>query len=300
VTAPCAPPRRGATAQAAAIVRLAARAWLDDRAPEMGAALAYYTLFSLAPLLLIVVAIAGWAFGADAARGEVALQLRGLLGDAGAQAVQALLHDARRPAGGLLSAALGLALMLLGATTVFAELQHALDQIWRVPPPRRRGLVALLRTRLRAFLLVLALGVLLVLSLALGALFDAGRRRLPGLASAAAAWVPPLLTFAVMSATCALVYKLMPRARIAWRDVLVGAVVTALLLTLAREAIALYIAYSAVASAFGAAGALVAVMVWVYLSAQVFLLGAELTWAYAYTAGSRRGETIPPRPVPHG
>jgi membrane protein len=280
------------------VLKLAGRAWFADRAPAMGAALAYYTLFSLAPLLLIVLAIAGWAFGAEAARGEVALQLRGLLGDDGAQAVQALLRNARQPTGGLLGIAFGLLFMLAGATTVFAELQHALDQIWRVPPPHRRGLVALLRTRLRSFALVLALGALLIGSLAIGAVIGAMERAWPyAIAPAFAGALPLVVNFALMAATCVLIYKLMPRARIAWRDVLVGSTATALLLMLGREAIGWYLAHSAVASAFGAAGALVAVVVWVYFSAQIFLFGAELTWAWAYTVGSRRGEPIPPRPA---
>lgn len=269
----------------------AVEAWLDDRAPSMGAALAYYTLFSLAPLLLIVVSVAGLVFGADAARGEVVDQLQGLLGPAGAEAVQQLLRSVSWPAGGVMGTMVGLALMLLGATTVFAELQATLDRIWQLPQAQLpSGVWAWVRSRLLSFGLILGVGFLLLVSLLFSAALSALERWLPD-------WQGPwqlvldivngALGFGLLSLMFAMIYKLMPRVRIAWSDVWVGALVTATLFTLGRRLIGLYIGHSAVSSGFGAAGSLVAVMVWVYYSAQIFLLGAEFTWVFAHTLGSR-------------
>ena len=267
-------------------------AWLADYGPSMGAALAYYTMFSLAPLLLIVIAVAGLAFGEQAARGEIAAQLAGLMGDAGANAVQALLSSVRHPTQGAAATAMGGLLLLLGATTVFGELQDALDRIWRVPArSRSAGWTVLLRARMLSFGMILAIGFLLMVSL----MFSAGLGLLgrwwgptfgPWLALAAA--VNAVVSFGLVAVVFALVYKVMPRVRVQWGDVVVGALVTAGLFALGKLLIGLYIGRSDVGSAFGAAGSLVVVLVWVYYSAQIFLLGAEFTWVYANTYGSRR------------
>jgi membrane protein len=278
------------------LARLAVRAWIADDAPSMGAALSYYTLFSLAPLLLIVVSMAGLIFGADAARGEIVGELRDLMGPAGATTVQQLLESVNWPAGGLLASLIGLLLMLVGATTVFAELQSTLDRIWRAPPRQESGLWSLLRARLLSFGLILGVGFLLMVSL----LFSAGL-------SALQRWWAPYLNhwelwaaafnlvsgFVLMSAMFAMIYKLMPRVRIAWSDVWVGALVTALLFSIGASLIGLYIGHSAIASGFGAAGSLVVLLIWVYYSAQIFLLGAEFTWVYAHELGSRRDLPAP-------
>lgn len=282
------------------VLRSAVSAWLDDRAASMGAALAYYTLFSMAPLLLIAVSVAGLVFGAEAARGEVFAQLRGLVGEGGAAAVQQLLESVDRPGGGLLATLVGLVLTLVGATTVFAELQDALDRIWRAPARARGGVWALLRARVLSFGLILGLGFLLLVSMLLSAALAAAQR-----------WWAPWLAdwnlllqavnhasgFALVTVMFAMIYKLMPRVRIHWADVWVGAVVTAALFAVGRMLIGAYLATGAVASGFGAAGSLVAVLVWVYYSAQIFLLGAEFTWAWAHTLGSRRGEPLPDAPA---
>ncbi len=276
----------------ARLVRAAAAGWVDDRAPRLGAALAYYTLFSIAPLLLILVSIAGLVFGEDAARGEILGQLRELMGEQGASAVQGLLQSVNKPAEGIVSALLGFGLLLLGATTVLGELQGALDQIWRAPPPERGGVWKLLRTRLLSFGLILGLGFLLIVSLVLSALLAAAGRWW-------SAWfggwlwlleaVNAVASFALMTAVFALIFKLMPRVKVQWRDVWIGAAVTSLLFAVGKLLIGLYIGRSGVASGFGAAGSLVAVLVWIYWSAQVFLLGAEFTRAYAQAHGSMKG-----------
>lgn len=278
-------------AQLRRIAVAAARGWVDDNAPSMGAALAYYTLFSMAPLLLIAVSVAGLVFGAEAARGEILVQLQGLLGVAGALAVQQLLESVNRPTGGVAATILGVLLMLLGATTVFAELQDALDRIWRAPARAPGGWWTLLRARVLSFGLILGLGFLLVVSMLFGALLAALQK---GWAPWLAQWqltlsVVNLVTgFVWVTVVFAMIYKVMPRVRIHWSDVWLGALVTAALFSMGRALIGAYLASGALASGFGAAASLVAVMVWVYYSAQIFLLGAEFTWAFAHTAGSRR------------
>jgi membrane protein len=267
------------------------QAWLDDYVLSMGAALAYYTMFSLAPLLLIVIAIAGLVFGQDAARGEIEVQLRALMGESGAGAVQELLKSVRKPAQGVAATVMGIALLLVGATSVFGELQDALDRIWKVPARATYGgWISLVRARLLSFGMVLALGFLLLVSLVVSAaLAAAGKWWGPafgdwvGLATVADA----LSSFFVVATLFALIYKIMPRAHIRWSDVWIGAVATALLFTLGKSLISLYIGRSGVVSGFGAAGSLVVVLLWVYYSAQIFLIGAEFTWAYANTFGSR-------------
>jgi membrane protein len=267
------------------------QAWLDDYVLSMGAALAYYTMFSLAPLLLIVIAIAGLAFGQDAARGEIEGQLRTLMGESGATAVQELLKNAQKPAQGVAATLLGIAMLLVGATSVFGELQDALDRIWKVPTRVRiGGWIALVRSRMLSFGMLLALGFLLVVSLMVSAaLTAAGKWWGPafggwvGLATVANA----LSSFSVVAVLFAFIYKIMPRAKIQWSDVWVGALATALLFTLGKSLIGLYIGRSGLVSGIGAAGSLVVVLLWVYYSAQIFLIGAEFTWAYANTFGSR-------------
>lgn len=267
-------------------------AWLNDYAPSMGAALAYYTLFSMAPLLLIVVSVAGLVFGQDAARGEIEVQLRQLLGEGGAGAVQDLLVSVRQPGKGTLATVIGLGLLFFGATTVFAELQDALDRIWRVPARQRAsGWLSLVRARILSFGMIMAIGFLLMVSLVVSAaLAVLGRWVEPSfggwywLASAVSA----IGAFAMISVMFALIYKVMPSVRVHWRDVWIGALFTALLFNFGKLLIGLYIGHSGVVSGFGAAGSLVVILLWVYYSAQIFLLGAEFTWVYANTFGSRR------------
>ncbi|MCA0174741.1 MAG: YihY/virulence factor BrkB family protein [Proteobacteria bacterium] len=275
-----------------ALVAQTVRAWVDDKAPSRGAALAYYTLFSMAPLLLIVVAVAGLWLGPEAARGEVFAQVRDMAGEPAALAVEGALRSVSRPEDGVVATLVGLVLMLVGATTVFAELQATLDLIWRAPPPKATSLWSLLRARVLSFGLILGLGFLLVVSLALGALVAMLQKWwMPHLAGWV--WVHQVLDLVLglglMTLLFALIYKVMPRVQLGWRDVWVGALVTAVLLTLGRWGISFYLGHAAVASGYGAAGSLVAVLVWVYYSAQIFLLGAEFTAVWARTVGSHRG-----------
>jgi membrane protein len=279
------------------LIKATFSSWLEDYAPSMGAALAYYTLFSIAPLLLIVISTAGLVFGEDAVRGEIFAQLRDLMGDQGAQAVQSLLASVSEPKKGIAGTVIGVVLLVVGATSVLGELQDALDRIWRAPQKDRKGgVVTLIRTRLLSLGIILGIGFLLIVSLVFSAAM-----------AALAKWWGPffsnlemlativnfIFSFMFLSALFAMLYKLMPRVEIRWRDVWAGAVVTALLFTVGKLLIGIYIGKSAISSGFGAAGSLVIVLVWVYYSAQIFLLGAEFTKAYSETHGSRKGQPPP-------
>ncbi len=281
------------------LVRETLGAWSDDYASSMGAALAYYTMFSIAPLLLIVISVAGLAFGEQAARGEILDQLESLMGSDGAHAVQALLASVDKPATGLWATVFGFCALIVGATTVIGELQDAMDRIWRAPGRGRAaggGAWEFVRRRLLSLGMIMGIGFLLMVSLVASAALAAAQRwwsryiELGGLSSA----VDFAVSFGVITVAFAMIYKLLPRVRVQWKDVWIGAVVTALLFTVGKMAIGLYIGRSAVASAFGAAASLVAMVVWVYWSAQIFLLGAEFTWVYAHRLGSLSGRAEPP------
>ena len=282
------------------LVKAAASGWVDDYAQSMGAALAYYTMFSIAPLLLIVISIAGLVFGDQAARGEIFSQLEGILGGPGALAVQGLLESVRKPAESVTATLFGGAVLLIGATTVFGELQDALDRIWRAPTrDGPSGIWALIRARLLSFGMILGIGFLLMVSLlasaALAALSKWWGPMFSGWTTVASI-IELGLSFLVITVVFAMIYKLIPRVRIDWKDVWVGAIATSLLFTVGKFLIGVYIGRSGIASGFGAAASLIVVLVWVYYSAQIFLLGAEFTWAYAHRFGSRKGLTpaVPP------
>jgi membrane protein len=276
------------------LVKKSIVSWRQDKASSMGGALAYYTLFSTAPVLIIVIAVAGFFFGEEAARGEIIAQLQGLLGDDGAAAVQALLESARRPTEGILAALASVALLLLGATTVFAELQSDLDRIWKAPDAEKSGGIwALLRARVLSLGMILAIGFLLLVSLVLSAVLAALGKWWGGMFDGWAVLLEAInfvFSFAITTGLFALIYKVLPRADIAWRDVWVGAAVTALLFAVGKFLIGLYIGRSGVASGFGAAGSFVVLLVWVYYSTQIFLLGAEFTWVYSHEHGSSAGK----------
>jgi membrane protein len=260
----------------------AAGAWSADYAPSMGAALAYYALFSIAPLLLIVIGVAGFFFGAEAARGELFGQVSGMIGAEGGRAVESLVASARKPQSSLIAMLTGTLLLIMGASTVFGELQNALDRIWRAPERKQsKGWWKLIRTRILSFGMILAIAFLLMVS-----------RVVSAVVSALGDWwglhvLDLALSLALTTLLFAMIYKIIPRVRIAWRDVWVGAAVTAALFAAGKVLIGLYLGKSSIASAFGAAGSLVVLMVWVYYSAQIFLLGAEFTRLYAEEHGSR-------------
>jgi membrane protein len=289
------PPIRPTLAQWWALCKQAVTSWSDDYAPSMGAALSYYSVFSMAPLLLIVISVAGLVFGEDAARGELFGQLAGLMGADAAKTMENLLVSVNKPAQGIVSTVIGVAVLLLGATTVFGELQNALDRIWRAPArAASSGLWNLLHTRLLSFGMVLGIAFLLMVSLVLGAAVSALGK---WWGDAFLGWeilaqvINIVLGFALTTGVFAMIYKLMPRVQVRWYDVWIGAAVTALLFTVGRFLIGLYIGKSGVASSFGAAGSLIVIFVWVYYSAQVFLMGAEFTWLYAKQYGSMRDMT---------
>jgi membrane protein len=283
-------------------------AWVDDYASSMGAALAYYTLFAIAPLLIIAIAVAGLVFGQEAARGEVVAQIQGLIGREGAIVVQGLLKSANDPARNIFATMVSTITLLIGATTVFAELQSDLDRIWRVPAPEKaNGMWTLLRTHLLSFGLVLGLGFLMLVSLLLSAAIAAFGKWSSVLFEGWEALLNALnvsISFVITTLLFAMIYRFMPRARIAWRDVWVGAAVTAILFEVGKLLIGLYLGTTSLASGFGAAGSLVVLLVWVYFSAQIFLLGAEFTWVYAHEYGSKATQleqksvtTVPSRSV---
>ena len=270
-----------------AMVKQAAAAWSKDYAPSMGAALSYYTVFSLAPLLLLVISIAGLLFGQDAARGALFGQLNSLMGADAAKAVEGLLASVSKPSEGIVGTVVGIALLLFGATTVFGEVQDAVDRIWRAPArDEKGGLWGLLRTRFLSFGMILGIAFLLMVSLVMGAAISAlGTWWGPAFGGweFLAQVVTFVVGFALTTGVFAMIYKLMPRVRVEWRDVWIGAAATSLLFNVGRFFIGLYIGKSSIASGFGAAGSLIIVFVWVYYSAQIFLMGAELTWVYART-----------------
>ncbi len=265
----------------------------------MGAALAYYTLFSIAPLLIIVIAVAGFFLGTDAAQGEIVGQVRGLIGDDGATAIEGLLESASRPESGLIASALGFLTLFIGATTLFAELQSDLDRIWRSPAAQPGGGIwALIHTRLLSFGMVLAIAFLLLVSLVISAALAAFGKIWGDSDGSWAVLLHGLnfvISFVVVTGLFALIYKMLPRTRIAWRDVWAGSVVTTLLFTIGKFLIGVYLGRAGVESAYGAAGSLVVLIVWVYYSSQIFLLGAEFTWVYARRHGSRIKDAESPR-----
>ncbi|MFA6500005.1 MAG: YihY/virulence factor BrkB family protein [Desulfurivibrionaceae bacterium] len=267
------------------------KAWIHHRGASKGAALAFYTLFATTPILLLAIAGAGYFFGADAAQGEIIAHLQGTVGPNGAQAVQALLAAARNPASGRVATIVASVLLLIGATSVFVELKDSLDEMWGVPSHRHSALLSLLHTRFLAFVLVLVLAFLLFVSLVCGAAFAMFARSVGGIWSSSALVVfSSLISLIVTASLFAVIYKMLPEAPLSWRDVWFGAVVTAGLFDLGKYAIGLYLGKSGVASSFGAAGSLIALLLWVYYSAQIFFLGAEFTRQYALFYGSFKSE----------
>lgn len=269
--------------------------WVHDYAQSMGAALAFYTMFSIAPLLLIVISIAGMVFGEEAARGEIFDQLDGMLGPQGALAVQGLIESAGKPVENVLATAFGLVLFYIGATSVFAELQDALDRIWRAPAKiGHTGVWRFVRARLLSFGMILGIGFLLMVSLAFSATLAALSRwwdPLFGGWETIAQAIDLALGVVLSTAVFAMIYKTIPRVQVDWKDVWIGAAVTSLLFVTGRVLIGAYIGRSGISSGFGAAASLVVVLLWVYYSAQIFLFGAEFTWAYSHKFGSRKGLT---------
>jgi membrane protein len=270
--------------------------WLRHRAASKGAALAFYTLFSIAPVLVLVIAIAGFFYGAEAAQGQLLGELRGLMGAKGAEAIQLVLAGAHNKESGLFATLIATALLLFGATSVFAELKDSLDEIWDVPPPKDASWWDTLRTRLLSFGLILVLGFLLMVSLVVSAVLTVLEHYLSGLwqqATVLLGWLASAISFLVIATLFGVIYKLLPRIALSWHDVTIGALGTAALFTLGKFLIGVYIGNSGVANSYGAAGSMIALLLWVYYSAQIFFLGAEFARQYALQLGSLRN--APPK-----
>jgi membrane protein len=273
------------------------RSWINHRGDSKGAALAFYTLFSMTPILMLAIVIAGSVFGAEAAQGEIVAQVQGLVGPNGAKAIQALLAAAQDPASGQVATLVASVLLLVGATSVFAELKCSLDELWGIDKPSQSAFSVLLRTRLLSFGMVLALAFLLLVSLIVSAALAILERYAGGVLGSFAtviAIITALISFGVIACMFAIIYKTLPDAPLAWRDVWIGAAFTAGLFSLGKYVIGLYLGNSGVASSFGAAGSLIALLLWIYYSAQIFFLGAEFTRHYALWFGSLTHERLHP------
>lgn len=281
------------------LVQCSITGWIDDGAPSMGASLAFYTLFSLTPLLLVVVALAGLFVGRDAAQNMLIEQIAQVTGDKAAYGIEALLDAAGSRDQGIFAAAAGIFTLVLGATTVFAELTADLNRIWRHKPAKSGGARKFIRTRVVAFGLVVFTGMLLIASVAGTAFLAAmGRRWFPD-TELVAHLGEFAISFVILGGLFAMIYKLLPACPIEWRDVWVGAGVTSVLFWIGKLLISFYIAKAAVGSTFGAAGAIVVVIAWVYYSAQVFFLGAEFTRQYALRHGSKKDAPTDRRRTPY-
>jgi membrane protein len=274
----------------------------NDKAMTLGAALAFYTALSIAPLLLLVIVIAGAVYGADAARGGIAHQLDDLIGSEGAKAVEAMLAKTQTPGGGVLSTVVGVVTLLIGATGVFGSLQEALNTVWNVKPDAGPGgLWGLVRDRLLSFSMVCGMAFLLLVSLVFSALLN-------GVGDVFERWLPyssvwlgvgnQVVGFLVTALMFAMIFKVLPHARPAWSDVWVGALMTAALFTLGKYLIGLYLGKAAVGSSFGAAGSFVVLLFWIYYSSLILLFGAEFTQVYAQSFGTGLVPAARPKPGP--
>ena len=264
--------------------------WRNDGALDLGAALAYYTIFSLAPLLLIVIGVAGIFFGREAVQGQLIGELRGLVGDQGGQVIQTMIANAGRERTGVLATVVGVVTTLLGATGVFVQLQNSLNRVWNVKAKPEKGIWSFVRTRLISFGMLLGIGFLLLVSLAVSAAVASLGTWAAGLLPGSEVLIQALtfvLSFVLTAVLFAMLFKVLPDVEIAWRDVWIGAVATALLFTVGRFLIGLYLGKSGVASTYGAAGSLVVLLLWIYYSSQILFFGAEFTEVYASHYGSR-------------
>jgi membrane protein len=273
------------------ILRRSVAGWWNDNVPRLGASLAYYTLFALAPILVVAIAIGGLVFGPEAIRGEIVGQIQGLIGREGAEAVQAMLEGASRPGSSIAATVAGIITFFLGATGAFLELQTALNAIWHVEPKSDGSYWrVLVMQRVISFGLVVALGFLLLTSLLVSAALAAIHRYMgnafPGVVVLWEA-LNVIVSLTVITLLFALIYKVLPDVKLSWRDVWIGALVTAGLFSIGRLVIGLYLGTASIASTYGAAGSVVVILIWVYYSAQIILLGAEFTRAYVDEFGGR-------------
>jgi membrane protein len=272
------------------LLKETAAKWSADKAPRLGAALSYYTVFSLVPLLVLTIAIAGLAFGQEAAQQSMMAQIESLVGPQSAAALKQMIEIAQKPSSGMVASVIAIGTLLLGASGVFAQLQDALNTVWGVEPKAGRGIWGTIKDRFFSLIAVLGTGFLLLVSLVLSAALAAAGKLFQG-------WLPGqetvlhlanfALSFGVITLLFAMMFKLLPDAKVAWRDVWIGAGLTSLLFTIGKFLIGMYLGKADVGSAYGAAGSLVILLVWVYYSSQILLYGAEFTAVYANRHGSR-------------
>ena len=272
------------------VLKQTVREWSDDKAPRLGAALAYYTVFSIAPLIVIVIAIAGLWFGREAAQEQIIAQLAGLVGEQGAKGIAGLLQAANKPHEGILASAVAVVTLIFGATGVFVQLQDALNTIWEVKPKPGRGIWGFIRQRLLSLAMVFGIGFLLLVSLVVSAgLAVAGKWFESSMPGGEELWhsLNFVISFVVIAAMFTLMFKYLPDVKIGWRDVWLGGALTALFFTIGKFALGMYLGRSGVSSAYGAAGSLVVLLLWVYYSAQILFFGAEFTQVYANRFGKK-------------
>jgi len=269
--------------------------WVTHKDARQGAALAYYSVFSLGPLMVIAIAIAGFVFGQDAVRGEVGSQLKGLLGDTGSQAVQTMLAGASQPQQGIVATVLGIGALLFAAVGVVVQLKDALNTVWEVEAPKSGGVWSFLRTYIASLAGVLAVGFLLLVSLLLTTLLSAvGKYIAPYLPEVALQIAGSLVSFGVITLLFAMMFKWLPDTPVNWRDVWPGAAITAALFEIGKLLIGLYIGKQALESTYGAAASLVVLLIWIYYSSQIVLMGAELTRVHAKRSASTKTDTAAP------
>ncbi|MDP4173821.1 MAG: YihY/virulence factor BrkB family protein [Bacteroidota bacterium] len=261
----------------------------ENKVPKLGAALAYYTVFSLAPLLLIAIAVAGLIFGSDAASGRIYDEVKGLIGGQGAELLQTAIKNSSNKSAGILAAILSLITLGIGATAVFIELQDSLDMIWKVKPKSNKPIISFVRTRLISFALVVGMGFLLLVSLVISAALTALNQFLTNLAFIPL-WVLQIFNIVfslfVIFILFSMIYKILPDVKLSWKDVRIGAIVTTLLFVAGKYLIGLYLGKSTISSTYGAAGSFAVLLVWVYYSSQILFIGAVFTYVYATRFGS--------------
>ena len=280
-----------------ALLREAGAAWFADNAPRFGAALAFYTLFSLAPVLIVAVSVTGFVFGEQTAQREIVRQFQGLIGAQGATAIETIIQNTNQPALGVFATTLGLLAILLGASGAFIELQDALNTIWKVDTRTNSFWMVVLRQRVFSLGLVVATGFLLLTSLVVTAGLSAAETFASNLLPVSGLLLESInlvFSFGMITILFAIIFKFVPDTTISWRDVRMGAAVTSLLFTVGKVLIGLYLGHSALTSVYGAAGSLVVFLTWIYYSAQILLFGAELTHVYALKYGSRIGTDLSP------
>jgi membrane protein len=272
------------------LLKQTASEWMEDDAPTLGAALAYYTVFSLAPLMTIAIAMAGFFFGKEAAQGQIFDELRVLLGEEGGKAVEEMVQSANaQPTAGIVATIISVVMLLVGASGVFGQLQASLNTIWGVKPKSGRGVLGIIQDRLLSFGFTLVVGFLLLVSLLLTAgialVADWVGSLMPG-SETIAQMLNILFSLAMITLLFAMIFKFLPDAKIAWRDVWIGAFITAALFTIGKFALGIYLGKSGVASSYGAAGSLIVLLLWVYYSSQILFFGAEFTQVYANRFGT--------------